>query len=360
MSDSLQLAEDPPTLASQTREAADRLSLVYVTDEQPGLTRRTAGRGVSYRDVDGRRLTDPETLDRIRALAIPPAWTDVWICPDPNGHIQATGRDVKGRKQYRYHARWAACRDEVKFGSLADFAHALPSLREAVDRDLRRRSLSFERVTAAVVWLLDNTMIRVGNASYARDNASFGLTTLRDRHVKVEGSKLRFDFKGKSGKQWRLKLSDRRIARVVKGAQDIPGQHLFQYLGDDGDRHGIRSEDINAYIREVTGAPFTSKHFRTWGGTVMGAATLATVPLPETRAGERRALNQAIDRVAALLGNTRTVCRTCYVHPGVIEDWSEGTLADRLAQAKRSFRKLPPGLDEAEMTVLRWLERRDG
>jgi DNA topoisomerase-1 len=357
MTDALVRVDEQPSLASRTRAAADRLSLTYVSDEQPGIRRRKFGRGVGFVDDRGRKLS-ADTLARIEALVIPPAWTDVWICADPAGHIQATGRDLKGRKQYRYHDRWAECRDQVKFGSLADFARALPGLRETTDRDLRRRTLSFERVTAAVVWLLDNTMIRVGNASYARQNASFGLTTLRDRHVRVEGASIKFDFKGKSGKQWRLKLSDRRIARVVKGAQDIPGQHLFQYLGEDGARHAIRSDDINAYIRQATGAPYTSKHFRTWGGTVLAASSLAAVPLPQTQAGARRALNQAIDGVAALLGNTRTVCRACYIHPGVVEDWSAGTLAERLRRARRSFRKPPAGLDEAEMTVLRWLERR--
>ena len=352
-------ADDPHPLLLSTKETADRLSLVYVSDEQPGIRRRRSGRGFSYVDPKGHRLHESGVIERVNGLAIPPAWTDVWICPDPNGHIQATGRDQRGRKQYRYHERWTACRDEVKFASLADFARALPTLREAIDQDLRRRSLSFERVVAAVVWLLDNTMIRVGNASYARENASFGLTTLRDRHVRVEGSKLRFAFTGKSGKEWQLKLSDRRIARVVKGAQDIPGQHLFQYFSDDGSRRAIRSDDVNAYIRETTGSPFTSKHFRTWGGTVHASATLASIPVPETERDVRRTLNESIDRVAAVLGNTRAVCRSCYVHPGIIEDWRNGELADLLRSARRSFRKPRPRLSETEMTVLRWLEHRE-
>ena len=352
-------ADDPHPLLLSTKETADRLSLVYVSDEQPGIRRRRSGRGFSYVDPKGHRLHESGVIERVNGLAIPPAWTDVWICPDPDGHIQATGRDQRGRKQYRYHERWIACRDEVKFSSLPDFARALPVLREAVDQDLRRRSLSFERVVAAVVWLLDNTMIRVGNASYARENASFGLTTLRDRHVRVEGSRLRFAFTGKSGKEWHLKLSDRRIARVVKGAQDIPGQHLFQYFADDGGRRAIRSDDVNAYIRETTGSPFTSKHFRTWGGTVHASVTLASVPVPETENEQRRVLNESIDQVASVLGNTRTVCRNCYVHPGVIEDWRNGDLAEMLYKARRSFRKPLPRLSEPEMTVLRWLRQRD-
>lgn len=352
-------ASEQPTPAADVYEAAERLSLVHVSDDKPGISRKSTARGFHYVDSKGRKLAEGKTVERIRALAIPPAWTDVWISPDANGHIQATGRDAKGRKQYRYHERWAACRDEVKYGSLADFARALPKLRTAIDTDLRRRSLTFERVAAAVVWLLGNTMIRVGNAAYARDNGSFGLTTLKDRHVDVSGSRLRFSFMGKSGKEWRLKLTDRRIARVVKGAQDIPGQHLFQYFDDDGGRRPVRSDDVNAYIREATGMAFTSKHFRTWGATVAAATVLAETPLPDTQAGATRALNQAIDRVAAHLGNTRTVCRNCYIHPAVIEDWTDGQLADGLKKARRSFRKLSDGLSETEMTVLRWLERRN-
>ncbi|SMH47777.1 DNA topoisomerase IB [Mesorhizobium australicum] len=350
--------EDRNGPSDLTKQAAELVALVYVNDGEPGIRRRGAGRGFSYVDSRGRRIDHDEVLARIRALAIPPAWTNVWICEDPEGHIQATGRDHKGRKQYRYHARWAACRDEAKYGSLVDFARALPRLRAAIDTDLRRRTLSFECVAAAVVRLLDKTMIRVGNSSYTRDNGSFGLTTLRDRHVEIEGASLRFAFKGKSGKEWRLRLSDRRIARVVKGAQDIPGQHLFQYFDGDGARRRIRSDDINAYIREATGSPFTSKHFRTWGGSVLAAEVLAATELPETQAGQRRALNEAVDQVASHLGNTRAVCRNCYVHPALIEDWIAGGLAASLTAARRSFRKLPSGLSESEMTLLRWLERR--
>jgi DNA topoisomerase I len=344
-------------LDGQTR--AGRVSLNYVSDVEPGIRRRNAGRGFYYLDADGVKLGNGETVERIRALAIPPAWTDVWISPDPDGHIQATGRDAKGRKQYRYHERWAVCRDEVKYGSLARFAAALPRLRAAVDADLRRRSLSFERVAAAVVWLLDNTMIRVGNPAYARENKSFGLTTLRSRHVAIEGSALRFAFKGKSGKEWKLRLVDRRMARILRGIQDLPGQALFQYLDDVGARRRISSQDVNDYIREAAGEDFSSKHFRTWGGTVHAATVLAGLPLPDSQAGRRRALNAAVDEVAARLGNTRSVCRACYIHPQVVSSWEEGSLADALREARRSFRKLPDGLDEEEMTVLRWLEKRD-
>lgn len=344
-------------LAAQTRAAADRLDLLYINDEEPGITRRRAGRGFFYTDEGGRRVTNQAALARIRTLAIPPAWTDVWISPIDDGHIQATGRDQKGRKQYRYHERWATCRDEVKFGSLAAFARALPLLRSSVEKDLKRRGLPFERVAAAVVWLLDNTMIRVGNSSYARENKSYGLTTLRDRHVNIAGDTLRFAFKGKSGKEWRLSLRDRRIARIVKGAQEIPGQHLFQYFDEDGSRRAIRSQDINEYIRTATGSPFTSKHFRTWGGTVLAAGALAEVPVPETQSARRKALVAAVDRVAAHLGNTRSVCRACYIHPAILSSWEDGVLDERLTAARRSFRKVPDGLDHAEMVVLRLLEQ---
>lgn len=337
--------------------SARRASLVHVSDDGPGISRRRAGKGFVYRDAGGRPVRDARTLARIRALAIPPAWTDVWICPDPDGHIQATGRDQKGRKQYRYHPRWAVCRDEVKYSSLADFAHALPALRARVEADLRRHGLTFERVVASVVWLLDNTMIRVGNADYARDNKSFGLTTLRDRHVEIEGATVHFSFRGKSGKEWRLKLVDRRIARVIRGVQDIPGQHLFQYFDQEGARRPVRSQDVNDYIRAAAGADFSSKHFRTWGGTVRALSLLATMEVPETKKGTAGIINQVIDEVAAALGNTRAVCRRCYVHPAVFEQWAEGVLPGEIAAARRSFRKVPDGLDEAETTALRWLER---
>lgn len=349
---------DPDTDLSELREpsrAAESVSLVYSNDEEPGFHRKRAGRGFFYVTAKGEKLTDAKHLHRIRLLAIPPAWTDVWIAADPDGHLQATGRDVKGRKQYRYHERWAACRDAVKFSGLASFAELLPTLRDAVDRDLRRRGLPQERVIASVVWLLDNTMIRVGNAAYARDNGSFGLTTLKSRHLEIDGSKLRFSFKGKSGKEWRLKLVDRRIAGVMRSIQELPGQHLFQYRDDDGERRTVRSEDVNAYIRDATGAEFSSKHFRTWGGTVHAATLLSTTPLPETKAARNRTLNGAIDIVAAKLGNTRAVCRSCYIHPDVLEAWQAGNLADEIAAARRSWRKLPDGLDEEEITVLRWL-----
>ena len=346
------------TEAEAAAEAAARAaSLVYCSDTEPGIARRKAGRGFWYQDANGTKVTDAATLDRIKSLAIPPAWTDVWISPDARGHIQATGRDQRGRKQYRYHPEWTAHRGEAKYSNLTDFARALPRLRQRIDADLRKRGLPYERVLASIVWLLDNSMIRIGNASYARDNRSFGLTTLRDRHVDVDGSTLRFAFRGKSGKEWKLKISDRRIARIVKGVQDLPGQQLFQYLDSEGLRRAIASQDVNDYIRQASEADFSSRHFRTWGGTMTAAQLLAETELPGTKREMATTMNLVVDQVAARLGNTRAVCRQCYIHPIVMDSWSEGRLGDELAAIRRRLRALPEGLEEEELVLLRWLER---
>jgi DNA topoisomerase I len=340
---------------THAEDSAERASLTYISDEEPGLMRKRSGRGFRYVGADGKAVKDKSTLDRIGALVIPPAWTDVWICTDEDGHIQATGRDQRGRKQYRYHPRWSACRDDVKYSGLASFAAALPKLRAQVDADLRRRTLSRERVIASIVWLLDNTLIRVGNATYARDNKSFGLTTLRNRHVQIEGAKLRFAFKGKSGKEWNLGLTDRRIARVVRSIQELPGQHLFQYIDDDGQRRRVHSQDVNAYIRETTANDFSSKHFRTWGGTLRAATLFADTALPESQRGRAQATNAVVDVVSQRLGNTRAVCRKCYIHPKVFSAWEDGLLAEQLTELKRKRRKVPDGLDPEEALVMWWL-----
>lgn len=320
------------------------------------MRRRRAGKGFSHVDTDGVPIRDPETLRRIRALAIPPAWTEVWICPDPDGHIQATGRDQRGRKQYRYHPAWIACRDEAKFSSLAAFGRVLPRLRQRVDADLARRGLPRERVVAAVVRLLDRTMIRIGNDVYAQENSSFGLTTLRSRHLEIAGNSLRFSFKGKSGREWKLKLSDRRIATIIRAIQDLPGQHLFQYVDENGGRRDIRSHDVNDYIRAATAGEFTSKHFRTWGASTMAAIELADTPLPPTKKAQALALNAAVDHVAATLRNTRAVCRKCYIHPRIIEAWLEERLPAQMRSVRRGARPLK-GLDAEESALLRWLSR---
>jgi DNA topoisomerase-1 len=344
-------------LENGAQASALRASLNYITDAEPGIRRLRSGKAFSYRGAHGRTVGG-DALARIKALAIPPAWTDVWISPDANGHIQATGRDQRGRKQYRYHPQWAEERDGAKYSSLVAFAESLPELRRRIDADLRRHGLPLERVVAAIVWLLDNTMIRVGNAAYARDNKSFGLTTLRDRHVDIKGSSLRFVFKGKSGKEWRLKLVDRRIAKIVRGAQDLPGQKLFQYLDDDGNRRPVRSDDVNRYIREMAGAVFSSKHFRTWGGTIHAASLFAQTGRPESQAQRKRVMNGVIDKVAEQLGNTRAVCRKCYIHPQVFDAWSDGRLLGEMGEANKRKRSIE-GLDDEEALVLRWLKARE-
>lgn len=324
-------------------------TLVYSSDEEPGWRRQKRGTGFSYVDDSGIRA-DPSELKRIRALAIPPAWTDVWICRDACGHIQATGRDEKGRKQYRYHAQWTEHRSATKFDTLLDFSRALPALRQQVQADLRRRSFTYEKVVASVVWLLDHSLIRIGNPAYMRQNKSFGLTTLRNRHVEITGATLHFHFKGKSGKQWRLQLTDRRIANIVRSLQEMPGQHLFQYQAEGG-RSAITSRDVNDYIATFAGSAFTSKHFRTWAATVRAFGLFSETVVPETKTARTRTINQVLDQVAARLGNTRTVCRQCYVHPAITLAWQE----DSLRRSRRL--KWIEGLDEDEIETAAFLGR---
>lgn len=349
----------PETLLDRPPAVIESGRLTYINDTEPGIRRRKAGKGFSYVDVLGNRVTDKSTLARIRSLAIPPAWSDVWISSQDAGHIQATGRDARGRKQYRYHPEWHSCRDAAKFSSLAAFASALPKLREIMEADLRKRGLPRERVLAAIVRLLDTTMIRIGNDTYRRENKSFGLTTLRDRHVEVEGGRMTFAFLGKSGQEWKLKLSDRRIARIVRDVQDIPGQHLFQYIDEDGERRPLHSNDVNDYIRAAIGDEFSSKHFRTWGGTRAAATIFAGIEKPDTKAATSRAMNQVFDAVSARLHNTRAVCRKCYVHPAVTSAWEEGRLVEEMAEIRRRTPKPLTGLDKEESTVLRWLRRNE-
>jgi len=337
--------------------AAEEAGLIHVTDEKPGITRRIAGKGFGYRGPDGKPLKDARTLDRIRKLAIPPAYTDVWICPSPRGHLQATGRDARGRKQYRYHVRFREVRDGNKYGRMLAFARALPQVRAAIAKDMARPGLPREKVLAAIVHLLENTLIRVGNDEYARTNKSFGLTTLRDRHVAVEGTELRFRFKGKSGKEWNLKLKDRRVARIVKAAQDLPGQHLFQYLDGDGARREVTSTDVNAYLRDIAGEGVTAKDFRTWAGTVLAAMALAGMQAEEGDKPLKANVRRAIESVAAQLGNTPAVCRKCYVHPDVLAGYmSRDLLLDIAEEVDDAL--AAPALRPDEQAVLRYLEAR--
>jgi DNA topoisomerase I len=311
-------------------ESAQAAGLRYVSDTMPGISRKRAGTGFSYVGPDGKRISDRKEIARIRSLAIPPAYTDVWICPSPNGHIQATGRDARGRKQYRYHPRWREIRDETKFGRMLEFSRMLPAIRKRVDRDLASPTLTREKVIATVVRLLECTGIRVGNDEYARANRSFGLTTLRDHHVEISGSKLRFQFRGKGGKIHDVALTDRRLARIVARCQAMPGETLFQYVDADGVRQTVDSGDVNAYLREITGQDFSAKDFRTWAGTIHAVAILSEVGPVETERDAKSAILRAIDLVADRLNNTRAVCRKYYVHPAVFETYRTGTMAKTL------------------------------
>ena len=336
---------------------AKAAGLRYADDSGPGLTRRRAGTGCSYRRADGSLLTDRVELRRIRRLAIPPAWSDVWISPDPSGHLQATGRDARGRKQYRYHERWREIRNDTKYARLCDFAKTLPRIRARTDADLRRGGLGRERVLAAIVRLLESTLIRVGNDEYARQNRSFGLTTMRDDHVAVTGSRISFRFRGKSGVQHEVDVSDRRVARVVTQLDELPGQHLFQYVDEHGAPRPIDSDDVNAYLREITGEEFTAKDFRTWAGTVLAARALAALGPFEDDGQAKGNLLAAVDEVARRLGNTRAICRQCYIHPAIIDAYRDGALL-----AVMGGRAEPPAdasdLDPDEKRVLLILRAR--
>ncbi len=337
------MPRDIAELKSETRAAG----LTYVNPDDPGISRRRGEGGFSYLDAKGAPVKDETTLARIQALVIPPAWTDVWICASPRGHIQATGRDQRGRRQYRYHDRWRETRDLAKFERVAAFGRTLPRLRKQVEADLARRGLPREKVLAAVIRLLEVTLIRVGNDEYARTNKSFGLTTLRDRHAKISTRGVTFAFRGKSGKQHETAFQDRRLARVVKSCQDLPGQRLFQYLDADGERHAVESSDVNAYIREATGLEVSAKDFRTWAATVSAARALVEHGGCGTKTETKRNLNTCIKAVAGLLGNTPAVCRRAYIHPLVLAAYEGGELPLRAAATPRAF----------ELSVIRFLER---
>lgn len=321
----------------------------------PGIRRARRGRGFSYTWPDGRAVRDAATIARINALAIPPAWTDVWISPHANGHVQATGRDARRRKQHRYHARWTAVRDAAKYERLAEFGKALPNLRRRLHRDLATRGLNHRKVVALVVLLLDRTLMRVGNDEYARQNQSFGATTLTDRHAIVAGATVRFRFRGKSGKHHDVEITDRRLATLVKQCQDLPGSQLFQYVDDEGRVRDITSTDVNDYLKEHMGEAFTAKDFRTWAGTVLAAQALHDIEsLPGQRKGDKMVL-QAVETVARQLGNTRTVCRKCYIHPAVIDSYMDGSLRRVLqARVRRRLtdRRAPPRIETAVLALL--------
>lgn len=324
--------------------------LIYVNDGDPGIARLRGKTGFSYRDAKGAVIRDEKTLDRIRKLVLPPAWTDVWICASARGHIQATGRDQRGRKQYRYHDRWRQVRDSHKYDRLLAFGHALPRLRKQVEADLARRGLPREKVLAAVVRLMELTLIRVGNEEYAKTNRSFGLTTLRDRHAKVTTHGAMFEFRGKSGKVHQTGFRDRRLARVVKACQDLPGQRLFQYEDDEGRRHAVESADVNAYIRAAMGEDFSAKDFRTWAGTVSATRALLSLPECASASAAKKNVTTCIKAVAGILGNTPAVCRSSYIHPVVLSAYEQGTLPLKGAGNGRTF----------ELAVLKFLETARG
>jgi DNA topoisomerase-1 len=322
--------------------------LEYVDDSQPGFTRRKLRKKFAYFDLDGARITDEEVIQRLNKLAVPPAYTQVWLCPKANGHLQATGRDARGRKQYRYHARWREVRDSNKYERMLEFAAALPKLRARLDVDLSKPALGREKVMATVVGLLESTLIRVGNARYAKTNRSYGLTTLRNRHVEVKGSAIHFHFRGKSGVEHEITLKHPRLARVVRRCREIPGQQLFQYLDNDGQRHTVTSSDVNAYLQEVTGAEFTAKDYRTWAGSVLTLALLRGEAFEPDKLAKSKIVDVVKD-VSARLGNTPAICRNCYIHPAVLTAYTEGKLAKLPKARKRKW------LSADEATFMRLL-----
>jgi DNA topoisomerase-1 len=348
----LEIVTDPEVVAEEA-------GLRYVTDEQPGYTRKRRGDKFVYFDTDGKEIRDEARILRLNRLAIPPAYANVWICPSPNGHLQATGRDDRKRKQYRYHERWRQVRDENKYEKMIIFGQALPKIRRRINRDLKRRGLPRERVLATVVQLLERTFIRVGNEEYARENNSFGLTTLRTKHVQVRGATVRFRFRGKSGKEHDVDTEDRRVAKIIRQLQELPGQEVFQYLDEDGERHQVTSDDVNAYLREITGEEFTAKDFRTWAGTVLAAMALRAQEPFENKSQAKKNVKAAIGAVAKMLGNTPAICRKCYVHPAVLETYLNGDLIEGLKKTTEQALETSLGdLRSEEAAVLSFLRER--
>ena len=341
------------------KEAARAAHLRYVSDAKPGITRRPAREGWDYFAPDGTRITEEEELARIRKLAVPPAYRDVWICPHANGHIQAVGRDARGRKQYRYHTRWREVRDESKYSHMLVFGRELPKIRARVNHDLGLAGLPREKVVAAIVRLLERTLVRIGNEEYAKTNKSFGLTTLRRRHVKVSGQGMTFDFRAKHGIQWHVELKDRRLSKIIAKLTDLSGQELFQYVDDDGQTHGVTSDDVNAYLRDITGQDITAKDFRTWAATNLAAIALAELEHFDTKAKARKNVLRAVESVAKMLGNTPSICRKCYIHPAIFDAYLDGSLLEGIrARAEETLDHDGAGLTAEEIAVTAFLDRR--
>jgi DNA topoisomerase I len=345
-------------VAEDAADSARHVGLRYVSDQMPGISREREGTVFRYRYATGDIVDSPEVLGRIRSLAIPPAWKDVWICPDPEGHLQATGRDARGRKQYRYHPRWREVREETKFARMLAFGMALDAIRARVAKDLALRQFTRQKVLATVVRLLEVSLIRVGNEEYERENASFGLTTMKNRHVDVHGSEICFHFRGKGGKQHRIDVHDRRLAQIVRKCQDLPGQELFQYLDESNHLQDVKSTDVNEYLREITGEDFTAKDFRTWAGTVLAALALQDFKAIKSKAQAKKHIVSAIESVASRLGNTPSVCKKCYVHPRVLEGYLDGTLATALNRWAHRAPRRWRHLRAEEAAVLALLQRR--
>jgi len=340
-------------------EAAEDAGLRYVSDEQPGYTRKQKGDDFEYFDTKGQPITDETRLLRIRRLAIPPAYSDVWICPTANCHLQATGRDARGRKQYRYHEKWRAARDETKYDRMLTFGAALPKIRKRVEADLALPGLPKEKVLATIVSIMERTFIRVGNEEYARTNKSYGLTTMRNKHVDVKGSKVQFKFRGKSGVEHAVDIADRRLARIVKKVQDLPGQELFAYVDDSGTPRDVKSQDVNDYLRDITGEDFTAKDFRTWAGTVLAAVALNHLDACETQKEAKKNVKNAIGAVAKILGNTPAVCRKCYIHPAVLETYLSGNMIEGLKhKTEEALAENHADLRSVEAAVMLFLHER--
>ncbi len=353
------LTRNTPTIILDPEESARAAGLRYVSDDGPGIRRKKAGKGFSYLGLNGQPIRDKAIIERIHSLAIPPAYQNVWICPDPRGHIQATGFDERGRKQYRYHPKWREVRDETKFARTIAFARALPKIREKTAQDLAKKGFPREKVLAAIVQLLEKTAIRVGNEEYARQNKSYGLTTMRNQHAQVEGGTVHFHFRGKSGKWHDIDLQDRKLAAIIKKMSDLPGQSLFQYRDDEGNLHHVESADVNAYLKEIAGEEFTAKDFRTWAGTVAASLALAEFEKFDNERAAKSNIVTAIKSVSEKLGNTPAVCRKSYIHPAVIESYMDGSMLESLKQkAEEALEEEMASLRPEEAAVLGLLQQK--
>jgi DNA topoisomerase I len=350
--------EQQSTVVVDPEESAKAAGLRYINDLRPGIRRERVDDGFRYIDPKGNEITDPKTLDRIKSLGIPPAYEDVWISPIANGHIQATGRDAKGRKQYRYHPRWRQVRDENKFERMLQFGAALPLIRQRTEEHLKLPGMPREKVLATVVRLLETTLIRVGNDEYAKQNKSYGLTTMRDKHVSINGATVTFEFKGKSGKKHHISVEDRHLAKIVRKSRDLPGYELFQYIDENGERRDVTSDDVNAYLREITGQEFTAKDFRTWAGTVLAALALQEFEAFDSEAQAKKNIVAAVKNVSERLGNTPSIARKSYIHPAVLDAYLEGAVIETLEQRIEQEIEEPPPLQAEELAVMRLLQRR--